>query len=70
VPVVGNGDVVSLQDYVRMRTETGCDAVMIGRGALGNPWLFRDIKAWLAGSRCRARRRWRSAARCSCAMSG
>ena len=49
VPVVGNGDVVSLLDYVRMRTETGCDAVMIGRGALGNPWLFRDIKAWLRG---------------------
>jgi len=51
VPVVGNGDVLSLLDYVRMRTETGCDAVMIGRGALGNPWLFRDIRAWLAGQK-------------------
>lgn len=49
VPVVGNGDVVSLADYDRMRSATGCDAVMIGRGALGNPWLFRDIRAWLAG---------------------
>ncbi len=49
VPVIGNGDVVSLADYQRMRQETGCDAVMIGRGALGNPWLFRDIRLWLAG---------------------
>ncbi len=49
VPVIGNGDVLTLLDYVRMRTETGCDAVMIGRGALGNPWLFRDIRAWLLG---------------------
>lgn len=48
IPVVGNGDVKTLQDYIRMRQETGCDAVMIGRGALGNPWLFRDIAAWLA----------------------
>jgi tRNA-dihydrouridine synthase B len=49
VPVVGNGDVLTLLDYIRMRQETGCDAVMIGRGALGNPWLFRDIQKWLAG---------------------
>jgi tRNA-dihydrouridine synthase B len=49
VPVIGNGDVVTLLDYIRMRSETGCDAVMIGRGALGNPWLFRDIKHWLSG---------------------
>jgi tRNA-dihydrouridine synthase len=49
VPLVGNGDVVSVDDYFRMREETGCDAVMIGRGALGNPWLFRSIAARLAG---------------------
>ena len=49
VPVVGNGDVVTAADYVAMRAETGCDAVMIGRGALGNPWLFRSIAAILAG---------------------
>ena len=41
IPVVGNGDVVDVDGYFRMREETGCDAVMIGRGALGNPWLFR-----------------------------
>ena len=49
IPVVGNGDVTSVESYHRMREETGCDAVMIGRGALGNPWLFRSIKASLEG---------------------
>jgi tRNA-dihydrouridine synthase len=49
VPVVGNGDVVTVDDYFAMREETGCDAVMIGRGALGNPWLFQKIKQRLAG---------------------
>jgi nifR3 family TIM-barrel protein len=49
VPVVGNGDVLTVDDYFRMREETGCDAVMIGRGALGNPWLFRSIQERLQG---------------------
>jgi nifR3 family TIM-barrel protein len=50
VPVVGNGDVTTVDEYFRMREETGCDAVMIGRGALGNPWLFRDIRDRLKGN--------------------
>jgi tRNA-dihydrouridine synthase B len=49
IPVVGNGDVTDVAGYLRMREITGCDAVMIGRGALGNPWLFARIAAVAAG---------------------
>jgi len=49
IPVVGNGDVACPTSYRRMREETGCDAVMIGRGAWGNPWLFSRIRALEAG---------------------
>ncbi len=49
VPVIGNGDIQTPEDIVRMKQHTGCDAIMIGRGAFGNPWLFRDGKALLEG---------------------
>lgn len=49
VPVVGNGDVRKADDVRRMLQDTGCDAVMIGRAALGNPWVFCEIAAGLSG---------------------
>jgi tRNA-dihydrouridine synthase B len=49
IPVVGNGDVETAEDVVAMRRETGCDAVMIGRGTMKNPWIFRDAHDLLAG---------------------
>lgn len=47
VPVIGNGDVTCAEDVILMREKTGCDSVMIGRAAKGNPFLFRDIKHFL-----------------------
>ena len=49
IPVIGNGDVRSPQDVVEMMRQTGCDGVMIGRGATRNPWIFRQTMALLSG---------------------
>lgn len=49
IPVIGNGDVTCADDYERMIAETGCDAVAIGRGAQGNPWIFAEIRARIEG---------------------
>lgn len=49
IPVLGNGDIWEAADAVRMMGETGCDGVVVGRGCLGRPWLFRDLVDALAG---------------------
>ena len=49
IPVIGNGDVFSAADALRLFEETGCDGIMVARGAQGNPWIFREIKAALSG---------------------
>ena len=49
IPVIGNGDVKSAEDAKRMLEETGCDAVMIGRGVLGNPWIIKNSIDYLEG---------------------
>ena len=47
IPVIGNGDLKSAEDILRMKEETGCDSFMVARAAKGNPWVFREIKAGL-----------------------
>jgi nifR3 family TIM-barrel protein len=49
IPVIGNGDIVDAESALRMISETGCDAIMVGRASCGNPWIFAEIKAALNG---------------------
>jgi nifR3 family TIM-barrel protein len=49
IPVLGNGDIFSASDALRMMAETGCDGVVVGRGCLGRPWLFGELEAAFAG---------------------
>lgn len=50
IPVIGNGDVVDGESARRMKEVSGCDGVMLGRGALGNPWIYREVAAALEGT--------------------
>ena len=54
IPVLGSGDIFSAEDGIQMLQKTGCDAIMIGRGGYGNPWLIRDILSLLKGQQISA----------------
>ena len=47
IPVIGNGDIVTIEDAINIRKKTGCNAIMIGRGAQGNPWIFNRINHYM-----------------------
>jgi len=49
IPVIGNGDIKTADDAVRMQRMTGCDAIMIARGSFGQPWIFAQVQAMLEG---------------------
>jgi nifR3 family TIM-barrel protein len=49
IPVIGNGDIKSAHDAIRMQRQTGCDAIMIARGSFGQPWIFAQVRAMLDG---------------------
>lgn len=63
IPVLGNGDIWSAEDAVRMVEHTGCDGVVVGRGCQGRPWLFTDLVAAFTGSPVRIRPGMRSVAK-------
>ena len=58
IPVIGNGDVVDGASARRLREVAGCDGVMLGRGALGNPWIYHEVDAALSGGEAPPRPSW------------
>lgn len=51
IPIIGNGDVVDIYSAKKMLDETGCDAIMIGRAALGNPWIFKQVNEYIENNK-------------------